>query len=322
MPLTFDLPLEDLYKYTGINPRPEDFDTFWDNALEEMRKTDPDVKLIKSDFNPGFAECFDLYFTGVRGARIHAKYVKPAVTSPPGPALLQFHGYTMNSGDWYDKLPYAAAGFHVFSLDCRGQGGKSEDPGGIIGTTMSGHIIRGINDKPENLLFRQIFLDTVQLARIAMDMDTVDENRVGAFGGSQGGALTLACAALVPEIKGLVPRYPFLSDYKRVWEIDLSKDAYLELSSYFRTHDPMHLREEEIFTKLGYIDIQHLAGRIRGKVLMAVGLMDQICPPSTQFAAYNKIKSLKKLAVYPDYGHETLPGMDDMTFQFFQELFL
>ncbi len=39
---------------------------------------------------------------------------------------------------------------------------------------MRGHIVRGLDDSPEKLLFRQIFLDTVQLTRIVMDMPEVD----------------------------------------------------------------------------------------------------------------------------------------------------
>jgi len=53
---------------------------------------------------------------------------------------------------------------------------------------------------------------------------------------------------------------------------------------------------------------------------MSVGLMDQVCPPSTQFAAYNKIESEKSLRVYPDFGHEPLPGHDDAVFEFMSEL--
>ncbi len=49
---------------------------------------------------------------------------------------------------------------------------------------------------------------------------------------------------------------------------------------------------------------------------MGTGLMDTVCPPSTQFAAYNKIKSPKDVVIYPDFGHEHLPGFDDMTYQF------
>jgi cephalosporin-C deacetylase len=177
-----------------------------------------------------------------------------------------------------------------------------------------------LDDHPDKLLFRQMFLDAAQLAGIVMNLPEVDANRVGALGGSQGGALTLACAALEPRIKKLAPVFPFLCDYKRVWEMDLAKDAYQELRTFFRHHDPQHKREEEIFTKLGYIDIQYLAHRIQGEVLMAVGLMDTICPPSTQFAAYNKITASKRLEIYPDFGHEGLPGFSDTTIQFLLDL--
>ena len=75
-------------------------------------------------------------------------------------------------------------------------------------------------------------------------------------------------------------------------------------------------REEEIFTLLGYIDNQHLAHRIRAEVMMFTGLIDTICPPSTQFAAYNKILSPKRVVLYPDFGHEHLPEADDLGLTF------
>lgn len=320
MPLQFDMPLEQLRTYMGVNPRPGDFDRFWEQGLAEMYAVNPDLELRAANFQTRFAECSDLYFTGVGGARVHAKLLRPRVESEPHPAILAFHGYSGSSGDWYDKLGYVAQGFTVAALDCRGQSGLSEDTGGVAGSTLRGHIVRGLDGPPERMLFRQIFLDTAQLAGIVMDMPDVDENRVGATGGSQGGALTLACAALEPRIKKAAPIYPFLCDYKRVWEIDLDLDAYAELRDYFRWFDPRHEREDEVFEKLGYVDVQHLCPRIRGEVLMAVGLRDEICPPSTQFAAYNKIRAEKSLVLYPDYGHEDLRGHADLVFEFMAEL--
>lgn len=319
MPL-IDMPLHELKSYEGRNPCPEDMDAFWEKALTEMRSIDANVELIPSDFSPSCAECFDLYFTGVRGARIHAKYLRPKNSDKPHPAVVQFHGYSGNSGGWSDKLNYVAMGFSVAALDCRGQSGFSEDTGGVKGNTFKGHIIRGLEDSPDNLLFRHIFLDTAQLAGIVMDLPEVDGERVGAMGGSQGGGLTLACAALEPRIKKLAPIYPFLCDYKRVWEMDLAQGAYEELKMFFRYYDPQHKKEGEIFTRLGYIDNQHLAKRIRGEVLMGTGLMDTTCPPSTQFAAYNKITAPKHLEIYPDFGHEGLPDFHDKTFEFLSGL--
>jgi cephalosporin-C deacetylase len=319
MPLV-DKPLHELREYQGRNPKPADFDLFWDNALAEMQAVDPQIEWRPAKFQAPFAECFDLFFTGVGGSRIHAKYLRPKNATGPHPAVLQFHGYSGDCGDWADKLGYVALGFSVAALDCRGQGGISEDLGGVRGNTFKGQIIRGLDDAPEKLTFRQIFLDTAQLAKIVGGLEEVDASRLGVMGGSQGGGLTLACAALVPTIKRVAPIYPFLCDYQRVWEMDLADGAYEELKTYFRRYDPRHEREEEIFTKLGYIDIQHLAPRIRGEVLLACGLVDKICPPSTQFAVYNKITAPKNMVIYPDFGHEGLPGFGDQTFEFLAKL--
>jgi len=324
MPLMFDFPLEKLKTYMGINPRPEDFDTYWDEALAEMRALDPQVELVPAEYQTSFAECFHLYFTGVGGARVHAKFLRPRKATGKHPAVLMFHGYSGSSGDWTDKLGYVAEGFVVAALDCRGQGGLSEDVGGVKGWTLRGHIIRGLDDalagRPEKLLYRSIFLDTAELANIVMSMPEVDADRVGATGGSQGGALTVACMSLEPRIKRAAPVFPFLSDYKRVWEMDQDKDAYAELREYFRRFDPTHEREDEIFTALGYIDVQHLAPRTKAEVLWFTGLMDTICPPSTQFAAYNKLTCPKSMVIYPDFGHEGLPGHQDKIFQFLRGL--
>ncbi|MBY9081408.1 acetylxylan esterase [Paenibacillus sp. HN-1] len=319
MPM-LDMPLDELKSYKGRNPRPDDFDAYWEAALQEMRQTDPRVELVPSEFQAPFAECYDLYFTGVRGARVHAKYVRPVNVPKPHPAVLQFHGYSGNSGDWQGKLQYAALGFSVAALDVRGQAGLSEDTGGVKGTTFSGQFVRGLDDRADRLLMRDIFLDTAQLAAIVMSFDEVDENRVGATGWSQGGALTIACTALEPRIRKAAPVYPFLSDYKRVWEMDLAAGAYSELRDYFRNFDPQHKREDETFTRLGYIDIQNLAPRIKAELLIGVGLMDNICPPSTQFAAINKMTAPFTLEIFPDFGHEDLPGMNDKIYQFMKTL--
>jgi cephalosporin-C deacetylase len=102
--------------------------------------------------------------------------------------------------------------------------------------------------------------------------------------------------------------------------MDLARDAYEELTYYFRQFDPTHEHEDEIFTRLGYIDVQHLADRIKARVQMTTSLMDTICPPSSQFAAYNKIQSDKEMVLYPDFGHEDLPGHNDRVFQFLSEV--
>ncbi|HEX5002391.1 MAG TPA: acetylxylan esterase [Bacteroidia bacterium] len=318
-----EMSLDQMRGYKGINPRPLNFDDFWNDCLQELNQIDPDISIEETDFTVPFAKCYHLYFTSTKGARIYAKLIRPIDLQIKGPGLLIFHGYSGNSGGWSEKptkLCYAAMGFTVAAMECRGQGGKSIDSGYSKGWSLRGHIVRGIIDNPNNLMYRDIFLDTVQLAKVVMNLDGVDPNRIGVTGESQGGALSIACAALVPQIKKIAPIFPFLCDYKRAWQLNTEDSAYMEINEYIRRFDPRHEKLDEIFNTLGYIDIQHLSGRIKGETLMAIALSDTRCPPSTQFAMYNKIRAEKSIRIYPDYGHERLPDHSDEIFQFLKML--
>lgn len=309
--------IEDLLKYNGVNPRPEDHDDYWEKALSEMKAVESQISFDEVDFKSPIISCYDMYFTGVNGARIYAKHVRPKNVSGKIPAVIMFHGYGADCDDWYSKMPYAASGVAVFAMDVRGQGGKSEDVGGVCGNTLHGHIIRGLADKnPQKMFYRDVFLDTAQLAGIVLDLDFIDETKVYVTGGSQGGALSLACASLEPRISRVAIAEPFLCDFKRVCDMQLNVNVYGELRDYFRMYDPTHEQEEAVFTKLGYIDIQYLVPRIKGEVLMLTGLLDTTCPPETQFAAYNKMTCKKRYILYPDYQHEKLKNVDDVTYQF------
>lgn len=315
-----DMPLEKLKGFCGTNPCPEDLDVYWDRAIAEMEQVDAQVELKPAAFQTTQADCYDMWFTGVGGARIYAKLLKPKQISGKMPAVVQFHGYSANSGDWNDKLNYVHEGFVVAAMDCRGQGGRSQDTAQVWGNTYHGHIIRGLEEGPEKLLFRSIFLDTAKLARIVMAMEDVDETRVAAMGSSQGGGLSVACAALTPGLNRIAVGCPFLSDYQQVWELGMANEAYVELKEFFRHTDPQHKMEQEYFRRLGYIDIHNLAHRVSADVLWEVGLLDTCCPPSSQFAAYNHLECRKSMRVYPDFGHEVPPGFLDETFLFLLEM--
>jgi cephalosporin-C deacetylase len=293
VPLAFDLPYEELLTYQGTNPRPDDFDEYWDKALAELAAVEPETEFVPADFQVPFARTEHLYFNGTGGVRVHAKLVRPLASDAPAPAVLMFHGYGGEQPKWFDLLPYAARGFTVAALDVRH------------------HVVEGLDDGPENLLYRHVFLDTKRLAEIVRGLDEVDADRVATTGWSQGGGLSLACAALEPGIKLAAPVFPFLTDYQRAWQLGLEEAPYDEITTWFRKRDPRHLREQEVFTSLGYIDVQHLAPRIQARVDLSMGFEDRICPPSTQYAAYNKITTEKSVRIYPDFGHEDLPGAMD-----------
>lgn len=312
-----DLKKEELLSFRGRTPRPADFDRFWEEGLALLEEIREAPKLEPASVNVPGVSCFHMTYKGAGGAEIYAKYLRADASCPARPTLLVFHGYRRSSPSWSNLLQYVCAGFDVMAMDCRGQGGRSQDVGGVLGTTHSGHFIRGLDDPDaHHMLMHLIMLDAARLAQIAAGRNGAKDAPVAVIGASQGGGLALACAALVPTVRRVVAICPFLCDYQRVWELDLGDTAYSELREYFKMFDPRHEREQEIFTKLGYIDVQHLAPRIRGEVLLMTGQMDTTCPPSAQYAAYNRICAPKQALLYPDYGHEVAPDMEDMALGF------
>lgn len=288
--------------------------------MQDLAATPPDpIWTEDRSVGHGFARCYTLTFAGVGGARVHARAVLPRRSDSPMAAAVQFHGYARRTYEWAEglKLALAASGVAYAGLDCRGQGGLSVDAGGVTGNTLKGHLVRGLTDavngRPDKLFYRAQYLDAVRLVQLIADHDAIDAGRISTFGRSQGGALALVAAALEPRVAQCLPTFPFLSDFKRAYEMDVAtaEGPYGEIGDWFRRFDPLHEQEEAVFNALGYIDIQNLAPRITAPVEWSIGLMDKICPPSTQFAAYNKLGGEKSMRIYPDFGHEPFDHGED-----------
>ena len=120
---------------------------------------------------------------------------------------------------------------------------------------------------------------------------------------SQGGGISLAVAALDRRPKLAMPEVPYLCHYRRALEVT-DRDPYQEIALYCHRYPD---REEQAFKTLSYFDNLNLADKIRCPVLASVGLQDLITPPSTIFAAYNRISAEKEIRVYPYGGHESFP---------------
>ncbi|MBS8103947.1 alpha/beta fold hydrolase [Streptococcus suis] len=297
-----NLKLEELQVYLGRNEKPSDIDEFWNSEINKL-SSNPNYRLEKRNCSLQNIECYDLYFEGTNQSEVYSKFVIPK-SKDKVPIIFYFHGYQGQSREWSELLKFPAAGYGVVAMDVRGQAGKSTDFGKFEGNTVKGHIVRGMKSGPEHLFYKDIFLDVYQLVEIVAKLRFVDPNRLFSLGASQGGALALVSAALNQRIGKLFAIYPFLSDYKRVLELGNNSEAYEELFRYFKFQDPFHESEDQILQTLAYIDVKNLAHMIKCPVAMIVCLEDEVCPPSTQFAIFNRINAEKYLKLVPDYGHE------------------
>lgn len=298
-----DMSLEELRVYKGSYPAPDDFQTFWQKAMERVTEASLQLEQKEVIFAQNKLRYYRITINGVDGCVLRAKYICPA-RAGVFPTMIQFHDYPGASRSWFHLSRYAAIGYGVLAPDCRGQGGESGAGLTGKGPTAYGPIFQGLDDLPENMYLYHLFEDALLWIRASEKIETVDKGHLSVYGEGQGGGLALACAAMYPAIKKCAAHYPMLCDYKRIWEKDFDVNAYEGLRYFFRWRDPLHEREDEIFQKLAYMDVKNFAPMIRAQVLISTGLQDIVSPPSAQFAVANALTGPKRHVVYPKHGHE------------------
>jgi cephalosporin-C deacetylase len=160
---------------------------------------------------------------------------------------------------------------------------------------------RGILSR-ETYYYRRVFTDAVRAVEAALTHPDVDASQIAVVGGSQGGGISLAAAALEPRVTAIMADVPYLCDFPRAVRI-ASRDPYLEISRFLAVHRD---KVDAVFETLRYFDGTVFAPRITAKALLSVAQMDTICPPSTVYAAYNVLGSTDKQM--NDYGFNDHEG--------------
>lgn len=301
----FDLKLFQLETYLPPRSEPSDFDAFWQSTLAETRAFPLDAKFERVDYGLKHVESYDVTFNGYGGHPIKGWLNLPAQRSGPLPCIVEFIGYGGGRGFATDWLLWSSVGYAHFIMDTRGQGsawrtGDTSDPERDGGNPQfPGFMTRGILN-PKTYYYRRVFSDGVRAVEAARSHAAVDGAHIGVAGGSQGGGISIAVAALADTIELAMPDVPFLCHYRRAVEITVAY-PYEEISQYLKIHRD---KVAAAFQTLTYFDGVNFATRAGGNALFSVGLMDEVCPPSTVFAAYNYWAGEKEIRVWEFNHHE------------------
>ncbi len=310
---SIDMPLEQMRQYKPATYRESDFESFWEKTLAESAKQPLNGELIPYPMPYRGLEAFAVRLDGYQGGRLAGWNMRPAGRGK-FPGLCLYHGYSMRGARPLDMVAYASLGMCVLSMDCRGQNGQSQDGAVYPDGHHLGWMTQGIRS-PQTYYYRYVYTDCVRALELLAQREEVDASRLAITGGSQGGALTLSTAALSRRPILALADIPFLCDFQRSMAITPS-GPYPELASFFRTHPDMH--QQGLHT-LSYFDCMNLAPMIRCRTVIANGLWDDICAPSTIFAAYNHITAQKQMEVYPFHRHETPYEHNELKLQLLAE---
>jgi cephalosporin-C deacetylase len=257
---------------------PDDFAAFWDSTIAEARAAGGDVVLTPAETTLKLVEVFDVTFPGFGGHPVKGWLALPKHRPEKLPLLVQFVGYGGGRGFPHELLHWAASGYAYFRMDTRGQGsgwsmGATADP---VGTTASGPgmMTKGVLDK-QDYYYRRLFTDAVRAVDMLVAQDFVDAGRIAVCGGSQGGGVALQKAA---------------------------RDPYLEIVRFLAQHRD---KKANVFETLSYFDGVNFARQARAPALFSVAVMDETCPPSTVYGAFNAYGGAdKRMEEYEFNNHE------------------
>ena len=301
----FDLPLEELRDYRPAVSEPADLDAFWADTLADARRIGGAPEAVPVEPALPNVDVWDVTFPGFGGDPIKAWYSRPAGTSDDLPVVVQFQGYNGGRGLSFEHTFWPSAGYAHLMMDTRGQGsgwgggGDTPDPGGSA-PAQPGYMTRGVLD-PSQYFYRRVFTDAARAVDAARALPGVDASRTIVAGISQGGGVAIAAAALVPDLVAALVDVPFLCHYRRAVAV-VDSDPYGEITRYLSVHRD---HTDRVFETLSYFDGATLAKRALAPAIFSVALMDDTCPPSTVFAAYNAWGgSDKEIVVYPFNKHE------------------
>ncbi len=272
---------------------PDDFDEFWATAKSDLAKITPNYAIIpQENWSKGTKNVYLVEMQSLDNVKIRGWYVVPK-TKNNLPALLKVQGYgTVMSPDT------SVADMAVFSLNIRGHGNSKDD----VNPGFPGFLQSGLESK-EKYIYRGAYMDCVRAIDFMVSQQEVNANRIVVEGGSQGGALSFATAALDERVKLCFPDVPFLSDFPTYFHLaDWPSNEFIAFQK--NTNRPW----KDIYQVLNYFDIKNLATKIKCPVAMSVGLFDNICPPQINFAAFNNLAVKDKTyRLYPESYH-SLPN--------------
>jgi cephalosporin-C deacetylase len=292
---------------------PADFEAFWRATLAEARAhagdRRPTFTPIQTPLRTISVE--DVTFAGFGGHPIRGWLLRPVATSGPLPVVIEYIGYGGGRGLPTARLFWPSAGYAYLVMDSRGQDGDTPDPGTPeISGHQPGWATQGLDD-PATYYYRRLFTDAVLAAEAVTTHPAVDADRLVVGGESQGGAIALAVAGLVPSVRAAMIKVPFLCDVRHAVVAigDETVMGYGEIRNHLSWRRD---RSEVAFRTLDYFDGMHFAGHATAPARFSTGLRDRLCPPETVVAAYDRYAGPKRIAVWPFNGHEGGVEFDDL----------
>lgn len=281
---------------------PNDFEAFWNKGKEDLAKVpvNPVLTLIPERCT-NKADVYHVQLDNISG-KIYGILCKPKQAGKY-PAILHVPGAGIRP--YYGDVWEAEAGFISFTIGIHGIP-VTLDPivyDNLRYGALNNYWTMNLDDK-DNYYYKRVYLGCVRSVDFIESLDCFDGENIGVTGGSQGGALSIITAGLDKRIDYLAAFYPALADLT----------GYLHGRAGGWPHmfrDEFSNKPEKIETSK-YYDVVNFARFVEVPGWYSWGYNDNVCPPTSAYAAYNVIPGPKELHIFQETQHWTFPEQQEL----------
>lgn len=290
-------------KITATVELPEDFNTFWSEAIEENNKLPLDTKMTL--IPDRCTENVNVYHVSLqnwkRGARLYGilsvpkkegKY--PAVLKVPGAGIRSYYGDPQFAEDGIISFEIGIHGISVIM--------PQQNYDDLLAGWNNHYWNNGIEDK-DDYFYKRVYLGCIKANDFLTSLPQWDGKNLGVMGSSQGGALSIITAGLDKRVTCAAPVHPAMCDMTGYlhgraggWPHYLQDESKWERAAH-----------ADIVETLSYYDGVNFAKQITAPVWFSFGYNDNVVPPTSIFAAYNSIKSPKEKFLALESAHWVYP---------------
>lgn len=279
---------------TTVNPN--DFDEFWQNTLAEARKTQLEAKRrLLPERCTEKVNVYEVSFQNIRqGSRTYGILCVP---TKPGkyPALLRVPGAGVRpyNGDiWTAEQGAITLEIGIHGVPVTMPQSTYDD---MFHGCLNGYWDYNMNDR-DNCYYKRVFVGAVRSIDYIASLPEWNGTSLGVTGSSQGGMLSLVCAALDKRVTFYGAVHAAMCDHTASL-----KGVACGWPHYFY-YNPKNIDQKKVETSR-YYDGVNFARRITCPGWFSFGYNDDVVPPTTTYATYNIVTAPKELHLYQITRH-------------------
>lgn len=279
---------------TTVNPK--DFGEFWQNTLAEARKTPLEAKRrLLPERCTEKVNVYEVSFQNIRqGSRTYGILCVP---TKPGkyPALLRVPGAGVRpyNGDiWTAEQGAITLEIGIHGVPVTMSQSTYDD---MFNGCLNGYWDYNMNDR-DNCYYKRVFVGAVRSIDYIASLPEWNGTSLGVTGSSQGGMLSLVCAALDKRVTFYGAVHAAMCDHTASL-----KGVACGWPHYFY-YNPKNIDQKKVETSR-YYDGVNFARRITCPGWFSFGYNDDVVPPTTAYATYNIVTAPKELHLYQITRH-------------------